>query len=254
MSEYATDTGAGGGRSRFVDVLSVSGLSNERSSTDDAASGGIVPNATGIATGFPQIQSEAIAVKAAFRDRIRAQRRVRTAAERAEAAAALVSIVLELPEIQSAHCVALYAATRTEPQTAPLRETLRHLGVSVLLPLVRPGGLEWGLDTGDQLIARGGLGGPEPAGPSLGPHGVLAADVVLVPALAVDTLGTRLGQGGGYYDAALSTLDRGVSVFAVVHDEEVLDASVEPLPSQDHDVPVDGALTPLRCLRLPGRA
>jgi 5-formyltetrahydrofolate cyclo-ligase len=212
-----------------------------------------VPNVTGIATGFPQILSEASAVKAAFRDRIRAQRRARTAAERAEAARALVSIVLELPEIQAAHCVALYAATRTEPQTAPLRETLRHLGIGVLLPLVRPGGLEWGWDTGDQLIARGGLGGPEPVGPSLGRHGVLAADVVLVPALAVDTLGTRLGQGGGYYDATLSMLDRGVSVFAVVHDEEVLDASVEPLPSLEHDVPVDGALTPLRCLRLPGR-
>jgi len=213
-----------------------------------------VPNATDIATGFPHIRSETTAVKAAFRDRIRAQRRARTAAERAAAARALVSIVLELPEIQAAHCVALYAATPTEPQTAPLRETLRHLGVSVLLPLVRAGGLEWGWDTGDELVPAAGLGGPEPAGPSLGSHGVLAADVVLVPALAVDTLGTRLGQGGGHYDATLPMLDRGVPVFAVVHDDEVLDASVEPLPSQEHDVPVDGALTPLRCLRLPGRA
>jgi 5-formyltetrahydrofolate cyclo-ligase len=213
-----------------------------------------VPNATGIATGFPQILSEATAVKAAFRDRIRARRRARTAAERAEAARALVSIVLELPEIQAAHCVALYAATQTEPQTAPLRETLRHLGVAVLLPLVRPRGLEWGRDTGDQLVAGSGPGGPEPAGPSLGSAGVHAADVVLVPALAVDTLGTRLGQGGGYYDATLSMLDRGVPILAVVHDDEVLDASVEPLPSEVHDVAVDGALTPLRCLRLPGRA
>lgn len=214
-----------------------------------------MPNGTGIVMGFPQILSEAITVKAAFRDRIRATRRVRTAAERAATAHALVSIVLELPEIQAAHCVALYAATPTEPQTALLRGTLRHLGISVLLPLVRPGGLEWAWDDGDDLIAVGrGLGGPEPTGPSLGRRGVLAADVVLVPALAVDTLGTRLGQGGGHYDAVLPMLDRGVPVFAVVHDDEVLDAAVEPLPSEEHDVAVDGALTPLRCLRLPGRA
>jgi 5-formyltetrahydrofolate cyclo-ligase len=213
-----------------------------------------VPNSTGIMTGFPQILSETTAVKAALRDRIRARRRARTAADRAAAARALVGIALERPEIQAAHCVALYAATPTEPQTAPLRETLRGLGISVLLPLVRPGGLEWGWDTGDELVTADGFGGPEPAGPSLGPAGVLAADVVLVPALAVDTLGTRLGQGGGYYDAALPMLDRGVPVFAVVHDDEVLDAAVEPLPSQEHDVAVDGALTPLRCLRLPGRA
>jgi 5-formyltetrahydrofolate cyclo-ligase len=213
-----------------------------------------VPNGTSIAMGFPQILSETIAVKAALRDRIRARRRVRTAAERAAAAGALVEIALERPEIQAARCVALYAATPTEPQTAPLRDTLRRLGISVLLPMVRPDGLEWGWDTGDQLLVSRDLGGPEPAGPSLGPRGVLAADVVLVPALAVDTLGTRLGQGGGYYDAALPMLDRGVPVFAVVHDDEVLDASVEPLPSQEHDVAVDGALTPLRCLCLPGRA
>jgi 5-formyltetrahydrofolate cyclo-ligase len=222
-----------------------------------------VPNGTGIATGFPQILSETPAVKAALRDRIRARRRARTAAERAEVARALVGIVVELPEIQSARCVALYAATPAEPQTAPVRAALRRLGIGVVLPLVRPGGLEWAWDTGDELAGedltgRGRsaarIGGPEPAGPSLGPRGVLAADVVLAPALAVDTLGTRLGQGGGYYDATLPLLDPAVPVLAVVHDDEVLDASVEPLPFEDHDVPVDGAVTPLRCLRLPGRA
>jgi len=219
--------------------------------------GVIVPNGTGIAMGFPQILSETAAVKTALRDRIRARRRARSTAERAAVARALVGIVLELPEIQAAHCVALYAAMPTEPQTRPLREALRHQGIGVVLPLVRPDGLEWGWDTGDEIpgsdLSSRRLGGAEPGGPSLGPRGVLAADVVLVPALAVDTLGTRLGQGGGYYDATLPMLDRAVPVLAVVHDDEVLDASVEPLPSEDHDVAVDGALTPLRCLRLPGR-
>ena len=212
-----------------------------------------MPNGSGIVTGFPQILSDAPTVKAALRRRIRAARRLRTPAERAEAARALAGVALELPAVQAAHCVALYAATGTEPGTAPLRRALRSQGIGVVLPLVREGGLEWAWDTGDDLHPGRGPGGAEPAGPTLGPRGLLTADVVLVPALAVDTLGARLGQGGGYYDAALPLLDPGVPVLAVVHDDEVLDAAVEALPAEPHDVPVDGALTPLRCLRLPGR-
>jgi 5-formyltetrahydrofolate cyclo-ligase len=212
-----------------------------------------VPNATGIVTGFPQILSEATTVKAALRRRIRLERARRPPAERAAQGRALVGIALELPEIQAAHCVALYASLPAEPQTGPLRQALRRQGVGVVLPLVRGDELEWAWDTGADLVPSVGRGGPEPAGPTLGPRGLLTADVVLAPALAVDTLGTRLGQGGGYYDGALPRLDPGVPVFAVVHDEEVLDAAVEALPAAPHDVPVDGALTPLRCLRLPGR-
>jgi 5-formyltetrahydrofolate cyclo-ligase len=213
-----------------------------------------VPNGTVFMTGFPQILSDAWTVKAALRRRIRAERARRTPAERAEQACVLAGIALQLPEIQAAHCVALYASMPTEPQTGPLREALRRQGIGVILPLVRNRGLEWAWDTGDDLIAAPRRGGPEPQGPSLGRDGLMAADVVLVPALAVDTLGTRLGQGGGYYDFALPRLDPGVPVFAVVHEEEVMDAAVEALPAEPHDVAVDGGLTPLRCLRLPGRA
>jgi 5-formyltetrahydrofolate cyclo-ligase len=212
-----------------------------------------VPNGTGLVTGFPQIRSELTTVKAALRHRIRSERARRSPADRAVQARALAGIALELPEIQAAHCVGLYASMPTEPQTAPLRDALRSQGIVVVLPIVRRGGLEWAWDTGADLVPARRPGGPEPDGPSLGTDGLLTADVVLVPALAVDTLGTRLGQGGGYYDTALPRLDPGVPVFAVVYDEEVLDAAVEPLPSEPHDVPVDGALTPLRCLRLPGR-
>jgi 5-formyltetrahydrofolate cyclo-ligase len=227
---------------------------HEKLQIDDVLSGGIVPNGPGIAAGFPQILSDAPTVKAALRRRVRATRRLRTPAAREAVARALAGVALELPQIQTAHCVALYAATGTEPETAPLRQALRDQGIGVVLPLVRQGGLEWAWDTGDELRRGHGPGGGEPAGPTLGPRGLLAADVVLVPALAVDTLGTRLGQGGGHYDTALPLLDPGVPVLAVVHDDEVIDAAVEAVPAEPHDVPVDGALTPLRCLRLPGRS
>ena len=212
-----------------------------------------MPNGTGFAAGFPQILSEPTTVKPALRRRIRAERVRRTPPQRASLGRALAGIALELPEIQAAHCVAVYASMPTEPQTGSLRATLRRRGVRVVLPLVHGADLEWAQDTGDDEATDASRSIPEPRGPSLGLTGLLMADVVLVPALAVDTLGTRLGQGGGYYDRALDLLDPGIPVFAVVHDDEVLDAAVEALPAEPHDVAVDGALTPLRCLRLPGR-
>jgi len=193
------------------------------------------------------------AVKQAMRSRIRVERRLRTPQERRADAASLAAVLLEQPEVARSGCVAAYASTAAEPGTEPLRAALRGLGVRVLLPVVLDGGvLDWALDDGE-LLPASGVGGPEPAGPRLGPTAVRQAGVVLVPALAVDTLGNRLGQGAGFYDRALALVDPWVPVLALVHDGEVLDAAVEPVPAEPHDLPVDAAVTPRRCLRLPRR-
>ena len=163
-----------------------------------------MPNGTGIATGFPQILSEATAVKAgpARPDPGRAAPH-RPAAERAATARALAA---HRPRAPRGPGAALRRALRrrrpAEPQTAPAaRRPASPRASASCCRSCRPGGLEWAWDAGAALRRSSGPGGDEPAGPGSGPDGVLAADVVLVPALAVDTLGTRLGQGGGYYDA-----------------------------------------------------
>ena len=74
-----------------------------------------MPNLTGTVTVFPQILSEAPSVKTALRRRIRAERSRRSPAQRLIAGRALAGIALELPEIQTARCVALYVSTATEP-------------------------------------------------------------------------------------------------------------------------------------------
>ena len=75
-----------------------------------------------------------------------------------------------------------------------------------------------------------------------------AASVVLIAGLSVDEAGTRLGQGGGWYDRAL--LYKGVSapVIACVFDWEY--RGKELLPREDHDIPVDGVITPSRFIDL----
>jgi 5-formyltetrahydrofolate cyclo-ligase len=159
-------------------------------------------------------------------------------------------VVLELPEVQSARCVTAYASMPTEPDTGPLRVALRAAGIRVLLPIVLPGGvLEWAEDSGS-LRPSEGIGGDEPTGPRLGAPAIGEADVVLTPALAVDTLGHRLGQGAGCYDRALPMAAPGVLVIAVANVTEVLDAAVEPVPTEPHDRRVDAVATPRGCLRL----
>lgn len=63
---------------------------------------------------------------------------------------------------------------------------------------------------------------------------------MLVPALAVDLRGTRLGRGAGFYDRTLGSVGPQTRLVAIVRDSEL----VEALPADDHDIPMGWALTP----------
>jgi 5-formyltetrahydrofolate cyclo-ligase len=91
----------------------------------------------------------------------------------------------------------------------------------------------------------------EPSGERLGPDAVTAADVVLLPGLAVDGRGMRLGRGGGSYDRVLARLERtGVhpALVVLLYDSEV----VGHVPAEAHDRPVRAAVTPSGVHRFPG--
>ena len=80
----------------------------------------------------------------------------------------------------------------------------------------------------------------EPAEPTLAPEAIAQAQLILVPALAVDRQGVRLGRGAGFYDRSLHLVAPGTRLVAVVHDDEL----VEQLPAEPHDVPMTHAFTP----------
>ncbi|MFI5965160.1 5-formyltetrahydrofolate cyclo-ligase [Streptomyces asoensis] len=164
------------------------------------------------------------------------------------AAAALAERALELPELTHARTVAAYVSVGTEPGTTTLLDALHARGVRVLLPALLPDNdLDWGAYTGEGSLARVQHGGKmallEPSGRRLGPDAVTTADVVLLPGLAVDGRGMRLGRGGGSYDRVLARLsDSGArpSLVVLLYDTEV----VERVPEEAHDRPVHVVVTP----------
>jgi 5-formyltetrahydrofolate cyclo-ligase len=178
------------------------------------------------------------AVKAALRAAHVAQRRARSAAERATAAAAVASALLR--GLAGARTIAAYAPEEAEPGYGRLPAAYTQLGARVLLPVVPGEGHElgWAVDTG--RLAPGRFGLLEPVGPRLGPTAIGTADVVVVPALAVDRDGVRLGRGGGYYDRALRHVRPGVALVAAVFDDELVGA----LPAEPHDRLVTAVVTP----------
>ena len=179
--------------------------------------------------------------KAALRRAASARRAALSPQQRAESERALAQVV----PLLGAGPVAAYASVGTEPGTAALLAVLRDAEVPVLLPVLLPDGdLDWARDDGTLVPGRRGL--PEPAGPRLGPAAVAGCSVVVVPALAVDRTGARLGRGGGSYDRALARAS--ALVVAPLHPGDLLDE----LPTEPHDVPVDAVVLPgLGLVRLP---
>jgi 5-formyltetrahydrofolate cyclo-ligase len=184
------------------------------------------------------VTTEAGPAKSALRERLLARRANRTPAERRAAAAALTRALLE--GLAGARTIAAFAPDETEPGAGRLPAAFTQLGARVLLPVTPDAGrdLRWAVDTGRLTPGRYGL--LEPVGPRLGPTAIGAADVVVVPAVAVARDGVRLGRGGGYYDRALLLARPDAVLVALVFDDELVDR----LPAEPHDRLVTAVVTP----------
>jgi 5-formyltetrahydrofolate cyclo-ligase len=189
----------------------------------------------------------ATTAKAALRERLLAARRLVADEIRANEAQSLSEHVAAVADGSSTVCA--YVPVGAEPGSIATLDVLRARAGRVLLPVARttaddrPMALQWGEYQPGQLVAAR-LGLLEPAGPWLPATALQEARVVLVPALAVDRTGVRLGRGRGFYDRTLIHRNRRARLIAVVRDEELLDE----LPCEPHDVPMTHALTPGRGL------
>jgi 5-formyltetrahydrofolate cyclo-ligase len=181
------------------------------------------------------------AAKAALRASVNDSRRNQPADERADAARLIRDHVLSWPQAEMAGTVAAYYSMGTEPETHRLVFGMWKRGTYVILPRQRPDGdLEWASYEGPDSLVPGPRGVLEPSEPSRGVEAISRAALVLVPALAVDHRGARLGRGGGSYDRALARVGERVPVVALLFDGELIDL----VPASGHDRPVSAVALP----------
>lgn len=179
--------------------------------------------------------------KAAMRAGLLARRRSLTRGTLVIAAATLRRHVVGAVRSAGARQICAYVPVGAEPGSRILLDALTIGGVEVLLPVLRDDrDLDWAAYTGPRSLYSAPNGLREPMGRRLGVNAVAAVDLLIVPALAVDGAGRRLGRGGGSYDRVLARVAPELTVVALLHDGE----RVEEVPAEPHDRPVSHVATP----------
>lgn len=181
--------------------------------------------------------------KAALRTALAEQRAAMSPFVLTQSISELAAWMYSLPvDVAEGDTVAAYVATRREPGGTAMLDVLADQGIRVLLPIVpegEPQRLQWGEYRGERHLEEGRWNLLEPQGIRLDPDTLVQAKLILVPAVAVDRRGVRLGRGAGYYDRTLAHMPG--QIVAVVHDSEVVD---HELPEGEYDVRVQWILTP----------
>jgi 5-formyltetrahydrofolate cyclo-ligase len=175
--------------------------------------------------------------KTRLRKEMLARRRALTPDQVRQRSFAAVERVRALDEFSRAAEVLAYMAFDNEVETAGLVAELWGRGARVLLPRClpgRPGEMELACPTGPSQLTAGAYGIPEPD-PGVCP-GVedFSPDLALIPGLAFDRLGRRLGFGKGYYDRLLACGMGSALLVGLAYDFQVVDR----LPAAPHDAPV----------------
>lgn len=184
-----------------------------------------------------------LSTKAQLRVEVLAARRSVTPQTRDAEAEGVASHLAKFVDPGQTMCA--YVPIGSEPGSVELIDLLVRRGVVVLLPIARrandgtPLPLRWGRYRPGGLV-EAPFGLREPAEPWLPADAIAEAAVVMVPALAVDRRGVRLGRGAGFYDRTLPLAGPGAALLAVVRDDEFVDR----LPSEPHDVLMTHAATP----------
>jgi len=175
--------------------------------------------------------------KAELRARARAARASLDHGERADASLAAAGHFFDGVALSASDVVAAYWRIRDELDCQPILVKLMDSNQTVVLPVVL--GPEQPLDLrvweqGASLYESGfGTLAPSDLAPRAEP------DIVLMPLLAFDSRGTRLGYGGGYYDRTLARLSKRPRLIGLAFAAQ----EVDRIPREDHDVPLDAVVT-----------
>lgn len=189
--------------------------------------------------------------KEQIRREARARRDAIPPESRVEASRAIVRHILEAPELRDARIIAAYLTLGSEVQTELLLDEVLRLMGGVALPRVDPASdrieFQWVESLGPRSVKPGALGIREPV--KAVDSRMLSADEIdlfLIPGLAFDRHGYRLGMGGGHYDRYLTQV-RNAPKWGMCFEVQLL----ESLPHEAHDVRMDRLITESGMIRCP---
>ena len=149
---------------------------------------------------------------------------------------------IDLPEIRTARVVMLFSSFGSEVPTGPMIERLRERGITIALPRIEDGDLVPVAYVPGDPVRPTTFGAVEPVRPDALDPGSL--DVVVVPGVAFDRSGRRVGYGGGYYDRFL----RDLTAFraGIAYSLQVIDGR---LPAGNFDLPLHAIVTEEETIR-----
>jgi len=156
--------------------------------------------------------------------------------------------LISLREFMDAKIVFFYASFKSEVETfAMIKETLK-MNKRLVLPKVRKeehGVMLYEIKDINEL-STGYMGIPEPSSLKEYSLSLDEVDLIVIPGVAFDYAGNRLGYGGGYYDMLLAQRKKRSPIIALAYDEQLVDK----IPSEPHDVKVDMIITDKRVIKL----
>lgn len=154
--------------------------------------------------------------------------------------------LFSLPEIHKAGIIFFFASFRSEVSTFPMMEEAYRLGKRIVLPRVdrKIKGLALYEVKGLSELSPGCMDIPEPNVPEERRMDINGVDVIIMPGVAFDQNGNRIGYGAGFYDKLLSGLKKQTPLIAITYEEQVLDS----VPSEPHDIKVHKIVTDKRAL------
>jgi 5-formyltetrahydrofolate cyclo-ligase len=188
-------------------------------------------------------ETELATRKATVRRLALANRSRISAANRQAAGAAVAGRIVALPELAKARVVLGFASFGTELAADPVMSWVLSSGRRLLVPFVDGPALRAAEIASLDDMAPGYRGIREPVErTTVDPSG---AGVVLVPGVAFDEDGNRLGYGGGFFDSFLAELDPGIPRVGLCFDLQVVDQ----VPAGEHDESVGVIVTERRVIR-----
>lgn len=155
--------------------------------------------------------------------------------------------LLSLDEYAQAECIALYAAAHSEIDTGLILMAAFRAGKRVLYPAVCGHQMVFRCVERIEALQKGTFGILEPCPTGLD-HQADEADLIIVPGVAFDLTGHRIGYGKGFYDRFLRHPDCTAHLAGLCHDFQVTEV---PIMADVHDIPMEIIVTDTRIIRIP---